>query len=68
MWQDKKKERSFKNTKGQCTVEYLLLFAVIILFFFFFLQPGSKLEKSLNTAIETNTNSMEGMANRIFQF
>ncbi len=56
----------FKNTRGQSTVEYILLAtAVIGAMIFFTTGPNSALTGRLGTTLNSAANSIENIANRL---
>ena len=58
-----KMEKPRKKTKGQSTVEYIILVAAVIGALIIFL-PGT-FQSAYNAALESGTNGMEDMANRL---
>ena len=54
-----------KKSKGQSTVEYLILVAAVIAALLFFLKPGGLFQKAYNSTLITGTNGMEDMAGRL---
>lgn len=55
-----------RNKKGQSTLEYVILVAgVIIVIIWFVGNSGSPFQNSLNSTLQSATNGMEDMANRL---
>ena len=58
-------KQSGKKRRGQSTVEYIILVAAILAALIIFLAPGGPFAASFNRAINTGTQGMEDMANRL---
>ncbi len=54
-----------KSKKGQSTVEYIILVAAVIGTLIVFLGPTGPFKGSFNKTLETGTNGMTELANRL---
>lgn len=54
-----------RKKKGQSTVEYLILVGIVIAVIIVFLKPGGVFQNSYNQTLQTATNGMTTMANRL---
>jgi uncharacterized protein (UPF0333 family) len=61
----KKHIKSKRKNKGQSTVEYIILVAAILAALIVFLQPGGVFQTAFNDSLNTGTNGMQDMANRL---
>lgn len=56
-----------RNSKGQSTVEYILVVAAVIAAILIFGSRNGIFQNALNATYDTNINSMLNMAERILQ-
>ena len=56
---------SSKKSKGQSTVEYIILVAGVIAALLIFLRPGGPFNQALNGTLTQTTAKMNAMANRL---
>lgn len=57
--------KNAKKKKGQSTVEYILLVAAVLGALIIFLRPGGLFQNAFNSTLQTGTNGMENMAERL---
>ncbi|MDO8675286.1 MAG: hypothetical protein Q7K71_04115 [Candidatus Omnitrophota bacterium] len=55
------------KTKGQSTVEYILLVTAVIAVIILFTGPGGAFRNKLSDTINKTTDGMEDMANRLMR-
>lgn len=58
-------KQSGRKSKGQSTVEYIILVAAILAALIIFLAPGGPFQGAFNRAMNTGTDGMEDMAGRL---
>ncbi|HBG60756.1 MAG: hypothetical protein A2Y03_04585 [Omnitrophica WOR_2 bacterium GWF2_38_59] len=56
---------SGKMKRGQSTVEYIILIAAVLAALIIFLGPGGPFQTAFNTTINSGTDGMEDMADRL---
>lgn len=54
-----------RRKKGQSTVEYIILVAAVLAALIFFLRPGGVFQSAYSNTLDTGTDGMEDMANRL---
>lgn len=54
-----------RRKKGQSTVEYIILVAAVLAALIFFLRPGGVFQGAYSNTLDTGTDGMEDMANRL---
>ena len=54
-----------KKKKGQSTLEYIILVTGVIAVLIVFLRPGGVFNSAFNATLETGTDGMNEMANRL---
>jgi len=54
-----------KKKKGQSTVEYIILVAAVLAALIIFLRPGGVFQNAFDETLNTGTNGMIDMANRL---
>ena len=57
--------RFMKKHQGQSTVEYIVLVAAVIAALIVFLKPGGFFAQSVNKTLQSATQSMNKMSNRL---
>ena len=57
--------KSNKKKKGQSTVEYIILVAAVLAALIIFLGDSGPFKKAFNSTLETGTNGMVNMAERL---
>ena len=54
-----------RKKKGQSTLEYIILVTAVIAVVIVFLGPGSPFRSRVNAVLETTSNRMQNMADRL---
>lgn len=54
-----------KKKRGQSTLEYMVLVAMVIAILVVFLKPSGIFGSAYNTTLQTGTNGMQILANRL---
>jgi uncharacterized protein (UPF0333 family) len=61
----KRHKTNNRRKKGQSTVEYIILVAAVLAALIIFLRPGGVFQTAYSNSLNTGTDGMEDMANRL---